>query len=175
LVDLNSEDEKMSAVQAQATEQIGQNAKYFEELEVGTQWLSPRRTITEADIVMFAAITGDHNPVHTDEEFAKSTVFGGRILHGPAAFAIATGLESRLGIKEGTAIAFLGMTWDMRGPVKIGDTIYVREKVTSKRETKKPTTGIVNFYVAIENQRGEVVQEGEWKVMMKRDPRATSV
>ncbi|EIP84730.1 hypothetical protein A33K_18585 [Burkholderia humptydooensis MSMB43] len=47
--------------------------------------------------------------------------------------------------------------------------------MTSKRETKKPTTGIVNFYVAIENQRGEVVQEGEWKVMMKRDPRVPTV
>ncbi|REE18155.1 acyl dehydratase [Paraburkholderia sp. BL27I4N3] len=153
---------------------IGQNAKYYEDLEVGTQWESPRRTITEADIVMFTAVTGDHNPVHTDEEFAKTTVFGGRILHGPAAFAIATGLESRLGIKEGTAVAFLGMTWDMRGPVKIGDTIHVREQVASKRETKKPGTGIVNFYVAIVNQRGEVVQEGEWKVMMHRKPVAAA-
>jgi len=147
---------------------IGQNAKYYEDLEVGMRWESPRRTITEADIVMFSAMTGDHNPIHTDEEFAKGTAFGGRILQGPAAFAIATGLESRLGIKEGTAIAFLGMTWDMRAPVKIGDTLHVRQSVASKRETKKPTTGIVNFNVAIVNQRHEVVQEGEWKVMMHR-------
>ena len=77
---------------------IGPGAKYYEDLEVGTEWNSPRRTITEADIVMFTAMTGDNNPVHTDEEFAKNTVFGGRILHGPAVFAIATGLESRLGI-----------------------------------------------------------------------------
>jgi acyl dehydratase len=91
-------------------------------------------------------------------------------LHGPAGFAIATGLESRLGIKEGTAIAFLGMTWDMKGPIKIGDTIHVRQEVTSMRETKKPTTGIVNFHVALVNQRNEVVQEGEWKVMFTRKP-----
>jgi acyl dehydratase len=154
----------------QTVEAIGQNAKYFEDLEIGTEWVTTRRTITETDIVLFTAVTGDANPVHTDEEFAKNSVFGARLLHGPAVFAIATGLESRLGIKEGTAIAFLGMTWDMRGPVKAGDTLYVREKVTSKRETKKPTTGIVNFYVAVENQRGEVVQDGEWKVMMKRRP-----
>lgn len=149
---------------------IGQNALYFDELEVGREWNTPRRTITEADIVMFAALTGDHNPVHTDEEFAKHTVFGGRILHGPAGFAIATGLESRLGIKEGTAIAFLGMTWDLRGPIKIGDTIHVKETVASKRETKKPGVGIVNFHVALVNQRGETVQDGEWKVMMHRKP-----
>ncbi|WP_242482775.1 MaoC/PaaZ C-terminal domain-containing protein [Pseudomonas sp. TH10] len=117
-----------SAVQANSLSGIGQNALYFDQLEVGQEWNSPRRTITEADIVMFAALTGDHNPVHTDEEFAKTTVFGGRILHGPAGFAIATGLESRLGIKEGTAIAFLGMTWDLRGPIKIGDTIHVHQK-----------------------------------------------
>ncbi|MFW0756341.1 MaoC/PaaZ C-terminal domain-containing protein [Pseudomonas sp. H11T01] len=145
---------------------IGQNALYYEQFYVGQEWNSPRRTITETDIVMFAALTGDHNPVHTDEEFAKTTPFGGRILHGPAGFAIATGLESRLGIKEGTAIAFLGMTWDLRGPILIGDTIHVHQKVDSLRPTKKPAVGIVNFYVSLVNQRGEVVQEGEWKVMM---------
>lgn len=159
-----------SAVQPNDQAGIGQNALYFDELEVGQEWNSPRRTITEADIVMFAALTGDHNPVHTDEEFAKNTVFGGRILHGPAGFAIATGLESRLGIKEGTAIAFLGMTWDLRGPIKIGDTIHVNQKVGSKRETKKPSVGIVNFQVSLVNQRGESVQEGEWKVMMHCKP-----
>jgi len=151
-----------------ATPAIGKDARYFEELNPGDSWVSPRRTITEADIVMFAAMTGDHNPIHTDEEFAKTTIFGGRILHGPAGSAIATGLESRLGIKEGTAIAFLGMTWDLKGPIKIGDTIRVEQKVTSKRETKKPTQGIVFFHVALVNQRDEIVQEGEWKIMMIR-------
>jgi acyl dehydratase len=148
---------------------IGQNAKFYDQFEVGDVWESPRRTITETDVVMFAAITGDHNPIHTDEEFAKTTVFGGRILHGPAGFAIATGLESRIGIKEGTAVAFLGMTWDLKGPIRIGDTIHVRERVTSKRDTKKLTQGIVFFQVELVNQKNEVVQAGEWKVMMIRE------
>jgi acyl dehydratase len=151
-----------------ATPAIGKDARYYEGLNSGDNWVSPRRTITEADIVMFAAMTGDHNPIHTDEEFAKTTIFGGRILHGPAGFAIATGLESRLGIKEGTAIAFLGMTWDLKGPIKIGDTIRVEQKVTGKRETKKPGQGIVFFHVALVNQRDEIVQEGEWKILMIR-------
>jgi acyl dehydratase len=60
------------------------------------------------------------------------------------------------------------MTWDLKGPIKIGDTIRVEQKVTSKRETKKPDQGIVRFHVALMNQRNEVVQEGEWKIMMMR-------
>jgi acyl dehydratase len=137
---------------------------FFEQLEEGTVFTSPRRTITEADIVQFAGLSGDFNPIHTDEEFAKTT----RILHGPAGFVIATGLESRLGFKEGTAIAFLGMTWDLRAPIFPGDTIHVVETITSKRETSKLDRGIVNFDVKLVNQKGEVCQEGEWKVMMMR-------
>lgn len=149
----------------QETLSIGPNALFFDQFEVGRTWLTPRRTITEADIVMFAGLTGDFNPVHTDEEFAKRTPFGTRILHGPAVFAIATGLEFRLGIKEGTAIAFLGMTWDLKAPVKIGDTIHVFQRVESLRPTRNPARGIVNFWVEVRNQRDEVCQQGEWKVM----------
>ncbi len=119
---------------------------------------------------MFAAMTGDYNPVHTDEEFAKTTAFGTRILHGPAVFAISTGLEFRLGLKEGTAIAFLGMTWDLKAPVKIGDTIHVYQRVNAIRPTKNPARGIVNFWVEIRNQNGVVCQEGEWKVMFMSKP-----
>lgn len=141
---------------------------YFEELEVNKEFITPRRTITESDVVNFAGLSGDYNPIHTDEEYAKNTPFGTRILHGPAGFAIATGLESRLGFKDGTAIAFLGMTWDLKAPIKIGDTIHVVETVSSKRETSKEDRGIVNFEVKIVNQDGTVCQEGEWKVMMMR-------
>ncbi len=157
----------MNAVAAEAAP-IGPNARFYEDLNVGDSWVSARRTITETDVVMFAALTGDHNPIHVDAEFAKNTIFGGRLLHGPAGFAIATGLENRLGIKDGTAVAFLGMTWDMKGPIRIGDTIRVVQRVTGKRETKKATQGIVFFHVALVNQRNEVVQEGEWKVMFAR-------
>jgi len=144
---------------------VGPNALYFDEFQIGQSWITPRRTITEADVVMFAGMTGDYNPVHTDEEFAKTTPFGTRILHGPAVFAICTGLEFRLGIKEGTAIAFLGMIWDLRAPVRIGDTIHVYQRVDALRPTQNPARGIVNFWVEVRNQRGEVCQEGTHKVM----------
>lgn len=143
--------------------------KFFDEFEVGQHWTSPARTITEADLVMFAGISGDYNPLHTDEEFAKNTDFGGRIFHGPGVFAIATGLEARLGIKEGTAVAFLGMTWNLKAPVRIGDTIHVHQTVAALRPTRKPGRGIVTFDVAVRNQRDEVVQDGQWVVMFKRD------
>jgi acyl dehydratase len=165
----------MDMVEATAKDfnNIGPNALYFEDFSVNKCWVTPRRTITEADVVMFAALTGDYNPVHTDEEFAKTTPFGKRILHGPAVFAIATGLEFRLGIKEGTAIAFLGMTWNLKVPVLIGDTIGVVQRVESVRATKNPARGIVTFWVEVRNQRGEVCQEGEWKVMFHARPLAS--
>lgn len=147
---------------------IGKDAKYYEDFVIGESWVTPARTITETDVVNFTAFTGDNNPIHTDAEFAKTSIYGERLLHGPAGYAIATGLECRLGIKDGTAIAFLGMEWSMKGPIKIGDTIHVEEKVTGIRETKNPERGIVTFHVALVNQRGETVQDGEWKVMMYR-------
>lgn len=151
---------------------VGPNAKYFEDFATGEEWLTPRRTITEADLVLFSGLTGDFNPIHTDEEFAKTTQFGGRIFHGPAAFAVATGLESRLGIKEGTAIAFLGMDWNLKAPVKVGDTLHVYQRVDGLRATSKGGRGIVTFWVELRNQRGEVCQDGVWKVMFACRPTA---
>jgi acyl dehydratase len=142
---------------------------YLDDFEVGQSWTSPSRTITDADVANFAGISGDYNPLHTDEEFAKKTQFGGRIFHGPGVFAVATGLESRLGIKEGTAIAFLGMTWSLKDAVKIGDTIHVEQQVAQVRPSaSKPDRGIVTFDVQVVNQKGVVCQDGQWMVMFER-------
>ena len=150
------------------TQTTSSRGMYFDEFEVGQSWDSPARTITEADVVAFAGISGDFNPLHTDEEFARTTVFGGRIFHGPGVFAVATGLESRLGIKEGTAVAFLGMTWNLKAAVRIGDTIHVHQTVAATRPTSKGDRGIVTFDVEVRNQHGEVCQDGQWVVMFQR-------
>jgi acyl dehydratase len=157
--------------QAAATQAPVQRGLYFDDFAVGQSWVTPARTINDADLVAFAGISGDFNPLHTDEEFAKGTQFGGRLFHGPGVFAVATGLESRLGIKEGTAIAFLGMTWNLIGPVRIGDTIHVEQQVAHLRPSKsKPDRGIVTFDVQVKNQRDEICHEGQWVVLFQRRP-----
>src|SRR3990172_401500 len=108
---------------------------YFEDLRIGDQFVSPGRTITEADVTLFAGLSGDYNPLHTDEEFAKQTPFGRRIAHGLLGLSMAVGLASRLGLFDGTGIGFLGLEWSFVGPIFLGDTIRARFAVEEKRPT----------------------------------------
>ncbi|MFT3820607.1 MAG: MaoC/PaaZ C-terminal domain-containing protein [Rubrivivax sp.] len=143
---------------------------FYEDFEIGREYETAGRTITETDLVTFAYLSGDYNPLHTDVEFAKQTVWGQRLVYGVLGFVFASGLRARLGIFEGTVIAFLGMTWDFKGPMFIGDTIRSRVSIVEKRETKKSDRGIVRQKVQLLNQRGEVVQEGVMTQMMRRCP-----
>lgn len=140
---------------------------YFEDFEVGHEIVSPGRTITETDIVMFAGLSGDYNQLHTDAEFAKGSMFGQRIAHGLLGLAIASGLASRLGFIEGTAEAFLGLTWKFRGPIVIGDTIHLQAKVAQKKEMRRLGGGMVVFDLEVINQKGETIQKGQWNVLVK--------
>jgi acyl dehydratase len=153
-----------------ATNAVYSPVRYLDDLEIGQQWVTAGRTITETDLVMFAAWSGDRHPLHCDEEYAKTTQFGTRIFHGPGALAIAFGLEMQLGWKVGSAIAFLGIRdWTMPAPIFIGDTIAVREEVTAiKPSSSKPDRGVVTTKVQIVNQNGLVCQEGTWLAMLFR-------
>ena len=142
--------------------------KYFEDFQVGDSFVTVSRTVTEADITIFAGLSGDYNQLHTDEEFAKKTVFGGRVAHGFLGLSIASGFTDRTKVLECTALAFLGLNWKLTGAIRLGDTIRVKVTVESKRETKKPDRGIVTFYEQILNQKGEVVQEGQQNIMVRR-------
>ena len=144
--------------------------RYFEEFAVGERFVTRGRTITEADIVAFAALTGDYNPLHVDAEFGKTTQFGERIAHGMLGASYAVGLIAALGLTEGTVIAIVNMTWDFTAPIRIGDTIHVDQTVKSMRETKKADRGIIIFEVNLINQRGEVVQKGERVLLVSRKP-----
>jgi acyl dehydratase len=144
------------------------NRQYFEDIQVGDEYLSPGRTVTEADIVAFAGLSGDYNVLHTDAEYMKSSIFGERIAHGLLGLSISSGLGSRAVARPFATIAFLGHRWRFKGPIKIGDTIKVRMKVTDKKETSKPDRGIVTIQRSVLNQRGELVQEGDTELMIER-------
>jgi len=144
---------------------------YWEEWEIGAEFESPARTVTAADIVQFAGLSGDYNPLHINEEYCKTTIFGGRIAHGPLVYAIAAGLLFQLHLYDDTLIAFLGFE-DLRftKPVKPGDTIHARVKVLEKTETSKADRGVMKRQLQVFNQRGEVVQEGRQAFLLKRKP-----
>jgi acyl dehydratase len=141
---------------------------YFEDFEIGTEYVTRSRTITEADVVAFAGLSGDFNPLHVDEEFGKKTTFGARIAHGLLGLSVASGLINQMGIGEGTVMAFLGLTWNFKSVIRFGDTITVHQRVAEKRETSKNDRGILRMMINVLNQNGEVVQDGEHVLMVKK-------
>ena len=143
---------------------------YFEDFEVGVSHVTAARTITEADVVTFAGLSGDFNPLHTDEEFGKATPFGGRIAHGVLTLAVATGLTNQLAIYEGTTIALMELTTRFTGVVRFGDTVHVVLTPSEKKEHKKPDRGIVVFDLEVKNQRDETVLAASWTCLQRRRP-----
>lgn len=143
---------------------------YFEELEIGKELASQARTISEADLVNFAGLTGDTNPMHTDAEYAKTTQFGERVAHGMLGLSYAIGLAWQLGFMNGTVIAFTGLEWKFKGPIKIGDTIRVLAKVKQTKAMAAVGGGFVVLDARVLNQRNETVQLGEWTVLVKSRP-----
>lgn len=140
----------------------------YEELEDGRRFETPGRTITEADIVGFANLSGDFNPLHVDEVFAAASEFGGRIAHGPMAIGMAFGLASRLDLLDGTVMALLSVQWDFKAPVRAGDTLRAVIEVAERRPTQKPDRGVVGLAFRVVNQHGTIVQIGNCRVLMRR-------
>jgi len=143
--------------------------RWYEDIAVGEEYESPGRTVTEADIVIFAGLSGDYNILHTDAEFMKSSSFGERIAHGLLGLAIQSGLFMRAGTPFAT-VGLGALRWKFKGPIKIGDTIRVRATVTAKQDGPKPDRGVVTLERQVLNQRGEVVQEGDTDVVVERRP-----
>jgi 3-hydroxybutyryl-CoA dehydratase len=143
---------------------------YFEEFNIGDTVTSAGRTITEADIVGFAALSGDWNAIHVDAEYAKNGMFGERIAHGLLVLSIASGLAVQLGFIEDTVIAFMGIDWKFRAPIKIGDTIHMQATIAEKKPMPRLGGGLVTLNVEVLNQRGETTQKGTWSMLMKLKP-----
>jgi acyl dehydratase len=130
------------------------------EMSVGHEFETARRTITEADIVNFAGLSNDFNPLHVDEPFAAATDYGRRIAHGQMIAAIVTGLRSEL--DRWPVLAYLGASRDFRGPIGAGDTIHARYTITGSRPTSSdPTRGVVTLAVSVLDQEGDEAMTGE--------------
>jgi acyl dehydratase len=143
--------------------------RHFEDFTVGETLTTTARTITEGAVDLFAGLSGDFNPLHTDEQSARQGPMRGRIAHGMLVLAVATGQVNQLGLFEGTTLALLGMDrirWT--APVRPGDTIHTVLTVKETRESSKPDRGVVTLEVAVRNQRGETVCQAEWTTLMAR-------
>ena len=140
---------------------------WFEDLEVGEEYHSPGRTVTEADIVIFAGVSGDYNVLHTDAEHMKSSLFGERIAHGLLVLSIQQGLLERTRPARARE-RLVGLKWKFKGPVRIGDTLHVRGRIATKRDGDQPQWGVVTMQRDVVNQLGEIVQSGETEHLVGR-------
>jgi len=147
------------------------HGQYFHDFVVGAEYRPAPRTITEADVVAYTALSGDTNPVHTDEAIAAQMPFGERIAHGLLGLAVSGGLLSSLRLVEGTSL-LLGVEWSFKSPVRFGDTIAAVIKVASTRLLADGTRGIVEFEFELSNQRSELVQTGRHVFLVYTDAKS---
>ncbi len=142
--------------------------RYFEEIELGETAVSKARTVTEADVVNYAGVSGDFHPYHTDEAYASESDFGGRIAHGLLVLSIAAALEA-----PENEHAFLYGFESMRfvAPTMLGDTIRVKSEVVEKTE-RSEDHGIITINFDVKNQDDETVLACEKLIMVEREPAA---
>jgi acyl dehydratase len=149
---------------------------YFDDLAVGDEWVSPRRTVTESDVVAFACLSGDFNALHVDHEFARKTPFGRPVAHGLLGMAIASGLASQH--PRVATIAFLDIPrWTFLEPLFFGDTIHVRTEVIALETRAHGRRGVVTWQRRIVNQASTPIQEGLTRTLVqgRRQPSQAGV
>lgn len=153
---------------AETREMAGRRGLYFEEFSTGQVFTSLGRTLTEADVVAFAGLTGDWNPIHTDREYAARHVFGQRVAHGMLGLSVATALCVRLGILDETLLAFREIVqWKFSLPIYLGDTIHTRAVIADTRPVPRLKGGMITLAVDLINQKNETVQHGSWTALVK--------
>jgi len=141
------------------------SGRFFSEFEVGQVFESDRRAVTEAEVMQFADLSGDHNPLHVDEDFARRTPFGQRVAHGMLAASISTGLGQDTGIFEGTTLALMEQLFQYRAPLFFGESIRLRLTVTAVKPSSKGGKGVVTFSSDVIKGDDTVVVGGHWVVM----------
>jgi acyl dehydratase len=141
--------------------------KWYDEVAVGERFAA-RITVTEAHLVLGSGMFGDFNPLHVDEEFARQSRFGTRILHGPFTSALVSAPVGNF--FAGTAIAYLEHACRFKAPVRPGDTLKTEWTVTGKLDKPRHKGGIFELRGVSTNQKGEVVVEAEGKILVSARP-----
>lgn len=145
----------------------GPAARFFDDLSVGETFVTQGRTVTAADGLLWAMYSGDMNPMHVDDDFAREYgIFGGMFPPGLAIVAIASGLNERLGLFVGTGLAITGQTIRYRTAVLLGDTIRVRLEVRSLTPHSRRPAGTAQFGYEIVKSDDTVCIEGEWGILL---------
>jgi len=142
--------------------------KRWGEFEIGDSDTSAGRTLTETDTVMFACLTGDMNPLHTDKVFASESPYGKRIVHGAFGQSLMVGLGAQLGVFEGSTIALRHMDTRFKTPIYFGDTVYLKMIVDGKKDLRGKDQGLIIFKAKLFNQDNKVLINSTWTVLMKK-------
>lgn len=143
---------------------------YFDDISEEQVFVTSTRTVSEADVMMFAGLTGDYNELHTSRTYAEKTAFGQRIAHGMLILSIANGLYMRMGYFNRSTVANLGIEeWRFRKVVLLNDTLYVRITLKDKHMTSDGKRGVVHWNVEVLNQNDEVVASGVWSKMISQE------
>lgn len=142
------------------------NSMYFEDFEVGQVFTGGRRTVTEADLITMTQLSGDYQPVHTDDDAARDHGFSGKVLHGPYGQAAFLGWLFQTGLSQ-HAIVMLDMQWEYLKVLSPGDEISFRMTITSKSRSSSKTKGALGRDIEMLNGEGEIVQRGTSKVLVQ--------
>ena len=146
----------------------------FEDFQPGLAFEHGPRRITREDIQAFAALSGDHTALHTDETYASRTSFRGIVAHGALVLAVATGLAYGSGLFDGTVLAITAMTTRFVRPALPGDQVTLRLRVRDLEARPRPDRGRVILEVEVVNQSGAIVLAGDWSLLVRRKPTGVS-
>jgi 3-hydroxybutyryl-CoA dehydratase len=139
---------------------------FFDDVAVNQEWVSPGRTVTETDVVNFAGVSGDFNPIHMDHEFARTTPFRRPIAHGLLVLSVSSGLSVQAPMMR--TLAFISIReWKFVGPVFIGDTLRVRSTVLEIEPRARGRRAVLTWRREVINQEGRVVQEGVTQTLVE--------
>lgn len=145
------------------------NSLFFEDFQVGQTFESGGRTITESDLTFFSMLSGDWNPIHADAEFARTTRYEQRVVHGTLGIAIATGMLHQLGIFHDSAVAMMSLNeWKFVAPIFVGDTLRLRLEITALDAGKSQRVGRLGRRFVLLNQRDEIVQDGHSDLLIRK-------